>query len=274
MADCNDQNDCTIDDCVDNQCQYNPVDPWEVCPDLDVVFIMDTSGSMGDEAATLCNGINQLITDLGVQHGVVLHPTILGITEHGQPAGDGFSCLTDDVSHLLGHSVSGDLGGCDNNVNHSGGWPDGSKENWGGATSIVAERFAWGIDHLRLVIPISDEGPFQGDPCDQTCDTHSITNAIYWATNGSYAPVAVYPIAASGSNSCVMEHMGNLAIGTGGEAFQSDEGGLLQSILNAVDDACDKHCYPSFLNATVGDYSDLAIGDWNSLIPESEETVE
>ena len=80
-------------------------DPTPVCPPLDVVFVMDTSGSMTDEAAALCGDIAQVVADLDVL-GITVHPNFLGISE---TPGGAFACLADDVLTMLGGEVPDDV---------------------------------------------------------------------------------------------------------------------------------------------------------------------
>lgn len=216
--DCDDDNACTVDACVDGVCEYTtipdcvPCDSELLCPPMDLVLVMDTSGSMGDEANVLCSKIDDVVADLR-DVDVQVTPHVLGITE---TPGFAFWCLTDDVVNLLGGTVPGDPGACP--------FPDGSfpMESWGPATAIVADRFPWSEGSLRIIVPMSDEGPCDGsfpegcnDPGD---DRDAIDNAIAVAgANG----VVVSPVTASGSDLCVKTLAADLAAGTGGTVFQS-----------------------------------------------------
>ncbi len=215
---CDDGQGCTNDMCSGGLCINTlihdcvPCIGVYVCPPVDIVFIMDTSGSMRDEAVALCMGINQLVADLAGL-GIVVNPHFLGIT---QAPGGSFSCLTDHVVNLLGPEVPGDAGSC--------AFPDtlSAYESWGPATAIVAERFPWTPDATRLIVPISDEGPCDGsrpegcnDPGD---DRDSVLNAIAVATTNS---VIVSPIAGTGADACVLNLATAMANGSGGIAVQT-----------------------------------------------------
>ena len=219
-TECDDGQSCTSDLCSNGVCvnvavpDCVPCTPSYTCPPIDLVFVMDTSGSMRDEAATLCAGMTQVISDLQ-QQGVSVHADFLGIT---QTPGGSFSCLTDHVVGLLGGDVPGDAAGCP--------FPNGtsSYESWGPAAAIIAQRFNWTPGAVRLVIPMSDEGPCDGslpegcnDPGD---DRDSIVNAIAIALANN---VVVSPISGSGSDSCVLSLTGAIASGTGGIALQSKD---------------------------------------------------
>ncbi len=236
-SDCADGDSCTQDICTQGICLNPAVQGCVptvlnyVCPPLDVVFIMDTSGSMKDEAVALCASIDQILADL-VEQDVVVNASLLGITETGDST---FACLTDDVVTLFGDTVPGDPTGCV--------FPDGaaSYESWGPATAIVAERFPWNDDAMRIIIPLGDEGPCNGnlpDGCnDPGDDRDSIENAI--AVAGTH-DVIVSPITGTGSNSCVITLANDLATGTGGSAINTQDAGL--DLPDAVVTLLLEHC--------------------------------
>jgi hypothetical protein len=192
---------------------------------------MDTSGSMKDEAAALCSGIGQVVNALEGQ-GVTLSATVLGITE--TPGGI-FSCLSGNVVTLLGGTVPGGPTSCV--------FPGATSafESWGPATAIVAQRFPWTAGATRMIIPISDEGPCNGsrpDGCnDPGDDRESIANAI--AVAGQNA-VIVSPITGTGSDGCVTTLAGDLAAGTGGRTFQTQDPGM--DLVDAIVDLILEHC--------------------------------
>ncbi len=236
-ADCNDRDSCTDDACVDQHCVNTPVPdcvacrPTFTCPATDVVFVMDTSGSMKDEGAALCTTIGAILTELRTL-GVDVEATLLGITE---APGSVFACLTDNVVSLLGATVPGNAASCPfpNEVS--------SFESWGPATAIVADRFPWRDGAARMVMPISDEGPCNGsrpDGCnDPGNDRDSITNA---ANVAFFAGVAVSPITGTGADSCIRTLAVDLAAITGGVAFFTQDAGeqLPLAVVNAVLTVC------------------------------------
>lgn len=194
-------------------------DECPACPPVDVVFIMDTSGSMGDEGNALCTVISGVVSDLQ-NEGIQVNATFLGIT--ATP----YSCLTDTVVSLLGTSIPGSPP----SPNLSG------SEDWGGATAVVADRFSWTPGSLRVIVPISDEGSYRGDPSTSQ-DTAAITNAIAIANANN---VTCSPISGTGSSDDVITQASNLAAGTGGLNFIStnpdlDLAGAISMLLT---DAC------------------------------------
>jgi len=192
------------------------------CETFDVVFLVDTSGSIQDEGTVLCNNIQAITAGL-LALGLDTRATLLGIMEN--PPGSSFGCLTDNVPNLLGTAVPGSPPACCPTLN--------TNEDWAAATAIVADGFAWEDWHLRVIIPISDEGPEDGDPCqDPGLDRASITNAINVAIANS---VIVAPITGNGSSACVKALAADLAAGTGGSAFTSvDQPGDLVTAINTI----------------------------------------
>ncbi len=250
-AQCDDFNACTVDQCVNNVCEstatagcvpclYDPA-----CPPIDVVFIMDTSGSMADEAAALCNQMTGVVADLALE-GIEVNPVFLGVTE---TPGRHFACLTNDVVTMFGPDVPGDGGACQ--------FPDtfSSRESWGPATAIVAAEFPWTTGSRRIIIPMSDEGSCDGsfpEGCsDPGADRDAITNAMLVArANG----VIVAPILGTGADACVLQLAADLAGGTGGVARQTqDPGGDLAGVLfDVIQQFCVDPCN-DFEDCTVND---------------------
>jgi len=195
-------------------------DECPVCPPVDVVFVMDTSGSMNDEGNVLCNSINGVVADL-LSQGIQVNATFLGITQTSYP------CLQDTVLSLLGGAVPGNPPCCPTLA---------GSEDWGPATAIVAERFAWLPGAVRVIVPISDEGARSGNPCTGSDDA-AIDNAIIIANANN---VICSPISGTGSAQCVIDQASNLAVGTGGTSFLSTQPNLdlAGAIALLLTDAC------------------------------------
>ena len=218
--DCNDGRPCTLDLCtLDHACVHLDIPdckscgPRQICPLIDLVFVMDTSGSMRDEAAALCDAIDSFEPGLQAA-GIDASVWVLGISETPEFS---FVCVTDNVVNLLGSTVPGDSDTCP--------FPGGSSafESWGPATAIVADRFPWGPG-VRIIVPISDEAACDGDlpeGCnDPGDDRDSVLNAI---TVAGQASVIVSPMAGTNASACTIGLMQSLAEGTGGQAFQTED---------------------------------------------------
>ena len=117
-------------------------------------------------------------------------------------------------------------------------------EDWAPATSVAAENKAWLAGAIRMIVPISDEGPENGGgefSCD-AADTASIDNAIAVAQRNGVivSPIVAKPGGGIDPNSCILAEAGRLASATGGSVQQSTDASLdiPQSIVNTIIEAC------------------------------------
>jgi hypothetical protein len=94
-------------------------------------------------------------------------------------------------------------------------------EDWGPATEDIATKYQWRTGATRIIIPMSDEAPEDGDGCnDPGDDRDSITSAIAACNANS---VIASPVMCSGQSACG-EALGQaLASGTGGTMFKSTD---------------------------------------------------
>ncbi|MCG8409240.1 MAG: putative Ig domain-containing protein [Phycisphaerales bacterium] len=240
--DCNDNgvpDECEIADGTLPDCDGDGVadECGGACPPVHVVFVMDTSGSMNDEGSALCFSIEQVIEDLQQTHNIAVTSELLGITWARW-------CLTDTVTNLLGSSVPGNPPPCCTTVNHV--------EDWGPATATVAALYPW-PNGLRVIVPISDEGPNDGNWCCANCnsgdcdtvrsdDLESILHAIQVANDHG---VIVSPITGTGYQSCSIDCVEDmaalLASQTEGQWISSTHAAndLPAAIIDIVNAACD-----------------------------------
>lgn len=202
------------------------------CPPIDIVFLMDTSGSMEDEAAALCTAIEGVERELLRRGARVAAITLLGITETAADTDDpeAYACITRHVAETYGTAVPGTP-------------PPAlalleDDEDWGPATAIVAANHPWAPGALRLIVPISDEGPFDGDPCDDPGDDRDIIQHAILVADANQ--VVVSPIAGTGSDACTVNLGIALAQGTGGTAFRSLDPAneIATFVLQLIENAC------------------------------------
>jgi hypothetical protein len=186
------------------------------CPlDVDVVFINDSSGSMWDERNTLCNVINTVITGLS-NMGFHLNYRIYVLSNSNNLV----SLLPCEQDRLL--------------YNSCGGNDTGDNEMWGPAVAERAQNYPWRPGATRIIIPISDEGPYCGDGCNVD-DTNSITNAINAANANN---VFVFPIQGNGASACCSNNMDALVAGTNANdkkfLFSGNANDMARDISNAI----------------------------------------
>ena len=219
-TDCNHNavpDECDLASGTSEDCNADMIpDECPICPVVEVVFVMDTSSSMDDEGSALCTDLQQVVA--GLQADLVnVDVELLGIH-----AASGYGCLTSSVANLYGTAVPGSpppgmetLGEpCGIHLN----------EDWGPATAIVAGLKPWQADSVRLIVPISDEGPRCGDPVNNPGDDRdSINLAIGQAQLND---VIVSPIGGSGSSAAVVNMMNLIADATNGQQFSSSDPSL------------------------------------------------
>ena len=232
-TDCNDNivpDECDLGSANSLDCNNDNVpDECPVCPTVEVVFIIDTSSSMSDEGVALCADLVNVVADLQADL-VNVNTEILGILDTA------FGCLTDSVGNLYGTAVPGSppvgqeiLGdSCGVNLN----------EDWGLATSIVAGLKPWQADSVRLIVPISDEGPRCGNPVtDPGSDRDAINHAIGQARAND---VIVSPVAGTGSSAALLSIMDVIAQATEGQVFSTTDPqlDLATGISDIIESAC------------------------------------
>ena len=176
------------EDCVEGKCVVKCITSTQP---MEIVFLMDVSGSMFDEGLLLCESITAVEAELeSLGLDVTVH--LFSIWQLGWNP-DYFPCLTGTVLDATGVGLH--------------------QESWGPATVAIADLFLWSAP-TRIIVPMSDEGPFEGNPCnDPGDDRDSITDAIA-ASNAN--GVFVSPIMGSGTGPCPMQLAQDLADGTGG----------------------------------------------------------
>ncbi len=241
FIDCNENNvpdDVDIARETSFDCNEDGVpDECAACPPLDLVFLLDTSGSMEDEGAAICQSIDSVVEDLG-RRGITLNPEVLAIAP--RELEDLPPCVADLSVSVEGQFgdvvVPGDNGTCPGTL--TGNQDSEKDENWAPATAIIAEQYPWSAGAIRLVVPISDEGACLGsqpscfDPGD---DRDAVENAIAVANAND---VIVAPVTGDGSDTCVITLANDLAAGTGGVSFQSENaeelGGAITEIVEEL----------------------------------------
>ncbi|GMU23321.1 MAG: hypothetical protein AMXMBFR13_34000 [Phycisphaerae bacterium] len=186
---------------------------------IDIVFLLDTSGSMGGEIRSLDTAARQVVTEFESQ-GVTVNAKIFGI------AATQFQDITFDgqVSGLCPDGNCSDWVSVPN-------WEH--FESWGPATEIVARRFPWTGHSPRLIVPMCDEDPYRGNDNGGVCESAggpaeaSIQAAITAATLNN---VIVYPIIGDRDSTiseadytCAKGWASLLGAGTGGGSFVPSE---------------------------------------------------
>jgi len=183
------------------------------CPmDVDLLFIVDTSGSMNNEWNTLCGNIGTITTDLTAM-GYNMNIEIYAL-EVTIPAD---TCSTG----ILDQTCAGGV--------------QGPRENWGPATGERANNYPWRplATTTRIIMPISDEGPYCGNGCDAD-DTTSITNAANAADANN---VFTFPLRGDTAGACPLNRMNDLVAQTAANDKRFDWAGTPADMASDIADA-------------------------------------
>jgi hypothetical protein len=159
--------------------------------EVEAILLVDTSDSMSDELRALCSDLDGVVEELA-RRGITVEAVVLGIAETS-------ACADRQVTRLI-----------------PGGGTD-EEEDWGPAVADLARHYEWGAEPVRIIIPMSDEGPLAGDPVDRD-DERAIQVAIRAArANG----VVVSPLLGSESSRELESLARELAQQTDGRVFVS-----------------------------------------------------
>jgi len=194
-------------------------------PKIDLVILMDTSGSMRNHALNISNAAESALskldckTDLRVQWLGI--GGVIGGTKFTEKSGD----------YLFNHGYCKDLV-----------TPPSSGREEGARTIIdVSNCFNWRKDACRTIFYISDEAIHRGDPNDQHDDEQ--TQLAIAAANANQVTVFSHYIAGKEQDNAAQQNYLNLSTQTGGEAFISPNASVeaySQMLNQVVCNACGK----------------------------------
>lgn len=219
-------------------------DQCPVCPLIELVVLVDISGSMEEEFFSLCETIPQLF-DLLKDAGVTHSTEVYAMGSYWIPDAAAYpelaACLGSSLHKTYGPDV----------MPASITEVDSLRfdtEGWATAISAVAKNKRWAPDTLRLIVPISDEAPIWGDPFD-TQDQQGIDFA---ADLCQRLGVTVAPLVGWGATADVHRAANQLAEKTNGLVYATGMAtdltahALLTIVLTrcAVETDCDLNLIP------------------------------
>lgn len=184
---------------------------------LDVVFVCDTSGSMGNEWSSLLSILQNIIQEIANVADVKFDIYAMANYYSGSHTTYTVNGVSYGVVVLTQHET-------------------GHLESWGPATKWLADNYPWRSDTVRVLIPVSDEGAYQGDSWTAD-DTRSVDEAI---TACTAAAVAAFPMYGDWWNNSqgetyIKPNMQRLASTTGGEAFYwGDDQSVIDTLIAAL----------------------------------------
>ena len=195
---------------------------------VELSFIVDTSGSMYSEWADICTvvyggnfasgGYFEGIKPLLVNANISVYETIYGLLGVSLPdAANSGNCAGKNQNSgpratPLGQTPGNDSGGIrelSSTVYNGNTYPGSSGEDWGPGTNWAClswkdvngsvpgnpptqDDHRWNPNATKFVIPVSDEGPKDGDPSQQADDLTSIEEAHDNCINAGVIPVGLY----------------------------------------------------------------------------------
>ena len=212
---------------------------------VELVFVVDTSGSMYSEWADVCTviyggnfqsgGNFQGIKPMLEEGNMTVYETIYGLGNTLPGAASQGNCATHNQNSgprntALGLQPNDDSGGLRtlpgtvyNGATYSGysgeDWGPGSNWaclSWKDSVGNVpgnpptSSDHRWNPNATKIVLPISDEGPKDGDPSQQADDTTSINEAHDNCLNAGVVPVGLYGQSYGGAGN-IESHMRDLA---------------------------------------------------------------
>jgi len=185
-------------------------------PLVDMVFVIDTSGSMNDEWDSICGVIDRDVVSKLKENNIDLKYAIYGLGETKECA--------------------------------KGAVPKTGQEDWGQGIIWAANEYAWRSDTRRIIVPVSDEDLVGGDPKTDPESENKITEAINTASGKK---AAVYGIIGNGASAEVTDEMTRISSGTGGKATRFTDP---EKLAEALIEIGLKRAYPVYAvssNATI-----------------------
>lgn len=199
-------------------------------PKVDIIFVLDTSGSMDDEATSLQKAINNIKNSLINNQNFDANIKVLGI----YPEYD-YTCnvCQGTVKEVI--EQEGNISSID------------QYEDWGPAIIDLATKYTgWRNDAVKVIVPISDECPQDGDWCDKADDDIAQQAATIAQQNNVY----VIPVVGNGASSDV-EKLAQVVAGPNGQVFTTSNTFTSEDMEKAI---------KSIIGETVGNY--VYLNDW------------
>ena len=212
---------------------------------VELVFVVDTSGSMYSEWADVCTviyggnfqsgGNFQGIKPMLEEGNMTVYETIYGLGNTLPGAASQGNCATHNQNSgprntalgLVPNDDSGGLRTLPGTVYNGATYSGYSGEDWGPGSNWAclswkdsvgnvpgnpptSSDHRWNPNATKIVLPISDEGPKDGDPSQQADDTTSINEAHDNCLNAGVVPVGLYGQSYGGAGN-IESHMRDLA---------------------------------------------------------------
>jgi len=212
---------------------------------VELVFVVDTSGSMYSEWADVCTviyggnfasgGFFKGIKPMLEEGNMTVYETIYGLGNTLPGAASSGNCAQHNKNSgprntalgLVANDDSGGLRTLPGTVYNGATYSGYSGEDWGPGSNWAclswkdsvgnvpgnpptASDHRWNPNATKIVLPVSDEGPKDGDPSQQADDTTSINEAHDNCVAAGVVPVGLYGQSYGGANN-IESHMRDLS---------------------------------------------------------------
>jgi len=254
LVDCNNNgihDSCELLDCNNNgipddcdviggaqDCNQNLVpDDCERYGPVDIVFLIDSSGSTAPNAERVC----QVLSDAAAIIGANARGSCVRFLRIAEPAAGNFPCLFNDANMTDPVPTVGMFLLGNNNPPIPGNPPPcctilDSDESWAGAVAVAAHHYGWRRAWTRVIVPVSDEGAWAGD--DPVCDPFGEDGdaAAHAAAVAIDHDCIVFPFAETSGfiSDCAILPMQAIASATGGAVIDSQSALAAQNLAAAI----------------------------------------
>ncbi|NUN14822.1 MAG: hypothetical protein HUU55_14420 [Myxococcales bacterium] len=189
----------------------NKPDECPTCPPIELVVIVDISGSMEEEFFSLCELIPLLFKILG-DSGITLSTEAYAMGSYWIQDAAAFPELSVCLGSSLHETYGPDV--LPQSISQVGSL-ELDTEGWAGAIAAVVKHKTWADDTLKLIVPVSDEAPVWGDPFDAK-DQLGVDFVVDLCQSRG---VTVAPIIGYGANLDVLDAADQFAKKTGGLVY-------------------------------------------------------
>jgi hypothetical protein len=167
--------------------------------DVDVIILVDTSGSLTDDLGQLCAALPGALESIR-ESGLSVQARVVGVK-------DKYRCIETTVFAMAGGS-------------------DVADDDWGIGIAELAGSSLWRPSALRVIIPVSDAGPAGGNPVDDPGPDRDVTTRAIRAAVANkviLSPLLATPDSnASPDDRARLEALAqDMAAKTGGRVFVS-----------------------------------------------------
>lgn len=183
--------------------------------DLDLLFLLETSGTVSEhEIETLCSTVATTTNYLETTFNIRIDVSLFGMTSNLAMSESCVTALPNNHDFHLGNLAD---------VWLASGTPQvpcyPNVDSWSAGVEIACLYGTWRDEAIRAVVPLADEPPCQGLPCEWETENATIVRTIEKVMN-ICSVYTVFPDQMNGEE-CTIPFGMSLAEETGGKFFRS-----------------------------------------------------